>query len=148
MKKLIIAVVATTISIPSVAHSQQTSYYQTCTAYRESYTPGYYDQNGNYIRGNVYTQSYNVPCGSNGTYYSRPVVQQVPRQRVCNPTAGALLGAGIAGAISGGGGYTNSGNWYRKYNKNKSSGGWSNTYKNNYSWQALGAGLGALAFSC
>lgn len=147
MKKVFSSLLVVGIALPTPIMAQQVNYYQTCTAYREVYVPGYYDQYGNYQSGRVNTQSYSVSCGS-GNYYAAPVAQRQYRQRNCNPTAGALLGAGIAGAISGGSGWSNSGSWSRKYRKNGSSGSWKSSNTNNYSWQSLGAGLGALAFSC
>lgn len=122
--------------------AQQVNNYAVCTQNQEVYQPGGYDRYGNYVAGGVRVQTYNVPC--NGTVSTYAPQQQ----RICNPTAGALLGAGIAGAIAGGSSRTWSGNWYNNYSRNSSSGGWSNTERNNYSWQALGAGLGALMFSC
>lgn len=148
MKKVFSSLLVVGIALPVPTMAQQVNYYQTCTAYREVYVPGYYDQYGYYQSGRVNTQSYSVPCGSNNYYSSSQQYRPVYRQRVCNPTAGALLGAGIAGAISGGSGWSNSGSSNHKYNKNGSSRSWKSTTTNNYSWQALGAGLGALAFSC
>lgn len=146
--------------LPTPVFAQQVNQFAVCTQNQEVYTPGRYDKFGNFVPGAVTVQTYNVPCnavnqgyrpanqyysngyaGNGGYGYYRP-------RRVCNPTAGALLGAGIAGAIAGGSSRTWSGNWYNNYSRNGSSGGWSNTESNNYSWQALGAGLGALMFSC
>lgn len=141
MKNLLLLLPLTLFVTP--VQAQQVNNYAVCTQNQEVYRPGGYDRYGNYVSGGVSVQTYNVPCGN--TYASAPVYQQ---QRICNPTAGALLGAGIAGAISGGNSRTWSGSWYNNYSRNSSSGGWSNTEKNNYSWQALGAGLGALMFSC
>jgi hypothetical protein len=163
MKKLISSLIVAGITLPIPVLAQQTNLYQVCTTYAENYSPGYYDSNGNYRQGNVNTQSYNTQCGT-GTYY-RPnnavaapyyaapvVVQPAPqpyyRQRVCNPTAGALMGAGLASALSGGGGWSNSGKWNRYYGRRYSAGSWSNSYRNNSGWTLFGAGLGALAFSC
>lgn len=143
MKHLLLLLPLTLASVS--VQAQQVNQYGVCTQYQEVYVPGGYDQYGNYYPGGVQTQSYNVPCGNmnagyGGNNYYRP--------RVCNPTAGALLGAGIAGAIAGGSSRSYSGNWYNTYSRDGSSGGWSNTEKNNYSWQTLGAGLGALMFGC
>lgn len=99
-------------TIPTQA--QQVNEYQTCTKYRETYVPGYYDSYGNYIAGSVRTQAYKVPCGpvsyQQVQYYSTPV--PAPRYYnngvYCNPTQsalGALLGGGVAASMSRGNGY-------------------------------------------
>ena len=102
---------ASLIAAPIPAFAQQTNIYQTCTNYQENYTPGYYDQNGNYVSGRVNTQRYNVPCGTGtyyrpngGTVYQSPVAAPVAQPgRYCSPartTLGGLLGGGIAAALS------------------------------------------------
>ncbi len=110
MKKLLLLpLFASLVSLP--VQGQQVNDYQTCIKYREVYNPGYYDRYGNYIQGNVSTQSYQVPCGNgpinyqprrNGyygnNYYGR---------RYCDPTQsalGALLGGGVGAALSRGDG--------------------------------------------
>ena len=157
--KLRALLLAGLISIPTSAFAQQTNTYQVCRQYKENYNPGFYNSNGNYVQGGIQTLELTVNCqtgevysskvysGSNGGYVAQPPVNYY-RRRNCNPTAGALLGAGIAGAISGGNIRSYNGSWNRSYSRNYSSGNWSNTYTNNYSWQTLGAGLGALMFSC
>lgn len=101
------------------AQSQQVNEYQTCTRYRETYVPGYYDSYGNYVSGSVRTQSYRVPCGP--VSYQQPVQQPqyytpapAPAPAYynngvyCNPTRsalGALLGGGVAASMSQGNGY-------------------------------------------
>lgn len=102
---------ASLILVPTSSFAQQTNIYSVCTNYQENYAPGYYDQYGNYVQGNVRTQRYNVQCGT-GTYYrpnggnvyqspvSAPVAQP---GRYCTParaTLGGLLGGGIAAALS------------------------------------------------
>jgi hypothetical protein len=133
--------------LPTPVVAQQVNQFGVCTQYQEVYTPGGYDQYGNYFPGGVSTQSYNVPC--NGSVVnSQPYYR--PRQRVCNPTAGAALGAGLAEALSGGRGWKSSSNWTRNYNRNSSSGSYNysnRNYKSN-GWSIFGAGLGALLFSC
>lgn len=117
MKNFIASVIAAGILIPTSAVAQQTNIYSVCTNYQENYSPGYYDQYGNYIQGNVNTQRYNVQCGT-GTYYRPNVgtVYQPPvaavsqpyygggyRRGYCSPartTLGGLLGGGIAAAVS------------------------------------------------
>lgn len=147
------------IASPTPVFAQQTNTYQVCRQYQENYVPGYYNNYGNYIQGGVQTTELTVNCQTGEVYSSRVYsgngggyVAQPPtnyyRRRTCNPTAGALLGAGIAGAISGGNSRTSSGSWNSSYGRNYSNSSWSNTYSNNYSWQALGAGLGALLFGC
>ena len=85
-------------------------------------------------------------------YYPNPPQQYYRR---CNPTAGALLGAGLASAITGnkysyGGNYSNNRNY--GYNGNSgysnSSGNWNNSGSNSSGWTMFGAGLGALLFGC
>jgi hypothetical protein len=105
MKKLFfLSLVLSLFPVP--VQAQQVNDYQICTKYREVYNPGYYDANGNYVQGNVLTQSYQVSCGpgpinqqSRGNdYYGR---------RYCDPTQsvlGALLGGGVGAALSRGDG--------------------------------------------
>ena len=105
MKKLLfLPLVLSLFSMP--VQAQQVNDYQICTKYREAYNPGYYDLNGNYVQGNISTQSYQVPCGSGpinhqsrgNDYYAR---------RYCDPTQsalGALLGGGVGAALSRGDG--------------------------------------------
>ncbi len=102
---------ASLIAAPIPAFAQQTNIYSVCTNYQENYIPGYYDQYGNYVQGNVNTQRYNVQCGT-GTYYrpnggnvyQSPVNAPVQQPgRYCSPartTLGGLLGGGIAAAVS------------------------------------------------
>ena len=106
MKKSFLAFSFLLLSLNCPVKAQQTNIYSVCTNYQENYLPGYYDQYGNYIQGNVNTQRYNVQCGT-GTYY-RPnggVVYQQPtyNRGYCPPartTLGALLGGGIAASVS------------------------------------------------
>ena len=144
---------------PTPVFAQQTNTFQVCRQYQENYVPGYYNNNGNYIQGGVQTTELTVNCqtgevysskvysGNGGGYVAQPPVNYY-RRRTCNPTAGALLGAGIASALSGGNGRTSSGSWNRFYDRNSSSGSWSNSYRNNNGWTLFGAGLGALLYSC
>jgi hypothetical protein len=151
MKIILSLLTASAVLIPTAAMSQQVNYYQTCTAYKEVYVPGYYDQYANYIQGRVNIQSYQTNCGSSQSYQSyQPQQQYYQRQRVCNPTAGAVMGAGLAEALSGGNGYKYTSNYNRNYNRNNSSGSYNYSYRNYKSngWTLFGAGLGALAFSC
>jgi len=111
--------------------AQQTNIYQVCRTYQENYSPGYYDRNGNYIPGNVNTNSYNTPCNNQtyyrpnngGEYYPPPVTQ--PRQVYCDTTR-SVLGAAIGGGL--GAIFTNPDT--RRYTI------------------PIGAGLGGLAIGC
>ena len=97
---LISAALFAPLSVVS-AKAQQTNIYQVCTTYQENYSPGYYDRYGNYVQGNVGTNSYNTPCGT-GTYYrpnnggvvyATPVVQPIQQPRRCAAAPiGAILG--------------------------------------------------------
>lgn len=156
MKKFLGILVSTAVLTPSVAFSQQTNTYQVCRQYQENYVPGHYSSNGSYKQGGVYTVELTVNCTTGQVYSSRPFnsgnyVAQPPvyenRRRNCNPTTGALIGAGLAGVL-GGNTRTNSGSWSSVYGRNYTNTNWSNTYQNGYSWQTLGAGIGALLFSC
>jgi hypothetical protein len=157
MKKLLSSLIAISVFTPLTASAQQMNIYQVCHTYQEQYTPGYYTNNGSYVQGGVYTVKNTVNCQTGEVYASQPynggrnyyqpqVVYQ--RRRVCNPVAGGLLGAGIASALSGGSGWNNSGSWNRYYGRNRSSGSWSSSYRNNNGWIYFGSGLGALMFSC
>jgi hypothetical protein len=156
MKLLISSTLLLGLSFPVSAFAQQTNTYQVCHTYQEQYTPGYYTNNGSYVQGGVYTIKNTVNCQTGEIYSSQPynggnTVYQPPvyqRQRVCNPTAGALLGGGLANALSGGSGWKNSSNWSRYDSRNYSSGKWSSSYTNKNGWTEFGAGLGALIFGC
>jgi hypothetical protein len=104
MKKLLLLLPFTLFSVP--VHAQQTNIYQVCTTYQENYAPGYYDQYGNYVQGNVGTNSYNTQCGTGtyyrpnngGTVYASPVSQPVQQPYYSNNTcAAAPLGAILGG---------------------------------------------------
>jgi len=111
MKKLLLIplLFAPIFSVP--AKAQQTNIYQVCTTYQENYAPGYYDRYGNYVQGNVNTQSYNTQCGT-GTYYrpnnggavyatpvTTPVAQPYYRRCAAAPL-GAILGGLGAYAVT------------------------------------------------
>jgi hypothetical protein len=100
MKKLLLLLPLTFLPVP--VQAQQTNIYQVCRTYQENYAPGYYDQYGNYVQGNVNTNAYNTQCGT-GTYYrpnnggavyATPVVQPVAQPQTC---AAAPLGAILGG---------------------------------------------------
>jgi hypothetical protein len=156
MKILISSLIAIGVLSPITVSAQQLNTYQVCHTYQEQYAPGYYANNGSYVQGGVYTIKNTVNCQTGEVYSSQPyrgggnVSYQQPyyRQRNCNPAAGALLGGGLANALSGGGGWKNSGSWNRYYGRNYSAGKWSNSYTNKNGWTAFGAGLGSIIFSC
>ena len=90
MKNLLLILPLTLLSVP--VHAQQTTVYQVCTNYQENYNRGYYDQNGNYVQGNINTNRYNTQCGpGNGgnVGYAQPIQQ---RQPCSTATLGALIG--------------------------------------------------------
>ena len=105
IKKLLLILPLTLFSVPVKA--QQTNIYQVCTSYAENYSPGYYDQYGNYRQGNVNTQSYNTQCGT-GTYYrpnnavSAPYYASPVSQPVQQPYYNRSCAAAPIGAILGG----------------------------------------------
>ena len=131
--------------LPTPVVAQQVNQFGVCVQYQEVYTPGGYDQYGNYFPGGVNTQSYNVPCNqvnsgwrpsnqyyngggyngyNNGSgYYGRRTNPN------CNPSR-TLLGAIIGGAI---------GRSMTSTNNNRNNRGWAT---------ALGAGIGGLTFAC
>jgi hypothetical protein len=149
MKKLISSLLVIGVLAPITVSAQQVNTYGVCRQYQEVYTPGGYDQYGNYFPGGVNTQSYNVPCNqvnsgwrpsnqyyngggyygrgyngyNNGGYYGRRTNPN------CNPTR-TLLGAVVGGAI---------GRSMTSTNNNRNNRGWAT---------ALGAGLGGLTFAC
>jgi hypothetical protein len=141
MKKLLLLLPL--VFLPTPVMAQQVNQYGVCTQYQEVYVPGGYDQYGNYYSGGVQTQSYNVPCNQVSGGNWNPTYQ---RQRVCNPAAGAAMGAGLAEALSGGNGYR----YNSDYSRNRSSGSYNYSYRNYNSngWSLFGAGLGALMYSC
>ena len=129
MKKLLLLLPLTLFSVPAPLQAQQVNVYQGCIV--ESYYPAHYDRYGNFVQAGV-SRSF-TPC---------------QQQRNCNPEAGALLGAGIAGAIVGGDTQTYTNSWSNNYSRNNSSGSSTSRYSRNNYWGALGAGAGALLFGC
>ena len=138
--------------LPAPVVAQQVNQFGVCVQYQEVYTPGGYDQYGNYFPGGVNTQSYNVPCNqvnsgwrpsnqyyngggqygnNNGGYYGNNNSGYYGRRTNpnCNPTR-TILGAVVGGAI---------GRSLTGTNNNRNNRGWAT---------ALGAGLGGLTFSC
>ena len=132
--------------LPAPVVAQQVNQFGVCVQYQEVYTPGGYDQYGNYFPGGVSTQSYNVPCNqvnsgwrpsnqyyngggqygnNNGGYYGNNNSGYYGRRTNpnCNPTRTAL-GAVVGGAI---------GRSLTGTNNNRNNRGWAT---------ALGAGLG------
>jgi hypothetical protein len=158
MKLFISSTLLLGLSFPVSAFAQQTNTYQVCHTYQEQYSPGYYTNNGSYVQGGVYTVKNTVNCQTGQVYSSQPYnggntvyqPQVYQRQRVCNPSAGAAMGAGLAEALSGGTGWKSGSSWTRNYNRNSSSGSYNysnRNYKSN-GWTLFGAGLGALMYSC
>jgi hypothetical protein len=130
MKKLLLLLPLTLFSVPAPLQAQQVNVYQGCIV--ESYYPAHYDRYGNFVQAGV-SRSF-TPC---------------QQQRNCNPEAGALLGAGIAGAIVGGDTETRTSSWSNNYSRrDNSSGSSTSRYSRNNYWQSLGAGAGALLFGC
>ena len=131
--------------LPAPVVAQQVNQFGVCVQYQEVYTPGGYDQYGNYFPGGVSTQSYNLPCNqvnsgwrssnqyyNNGGYYRRGYYGGYYGRRTnpnCNPTRTAL-GAVIGGAI---------GRSMTSTRNNRNNRGWAT---------ALGAGIGGLTFAC
>lgn len=116
--------------LPGSVQAQQVNQFGVCTQNQEVYTPGGYDQYGNYVPGGVSVQSFNVPCNQINQGW-RPTNQYYGYGRRtnpnCNPTRtvlGAVLGGAIGRAAA-------------------------SAYPQNYGWAtALGASIGGLSFSC
>jgi hypothetical protein len=148
MKQLLITSLILPIAFAMPSKAQVNVYNESyCYVNTEQYVPGYYDAYGRYVGGYVQRTRNQVPCNGNVSY-QQPYYYQ--RQRVCNPVAGAAMGAGLAEALSGGRGYKYNSNWNRNYNRNSSSGNYNYSYRNYKSngWTLFGAGLGALMYSC
>ena len=142
MKKLFLLLPLTLFSVP--VQAQQVNQFAVCTQNQEVYSPGGYDQYGNYVPGGVSVQTYNVPCnnvnqgwrpanqyyGYGGGYrygYGYGYGYGRRSNPYCNPTRtalGAVMGGAIGRAAA-------------------------SAYPQNYGWAtALGASLGGLAFAC
>ena len=149
MKKFILSALILPFAFATPSQAQVNVYGESyCYVNTEQYVPGYYDNYGRYVGGYVNRTRNQVPCNGNVTYQQPQ--QYYQRQRVCNPTAGAAMGAGLAEALSGGNGWKSSSSWTRNYNRNSSSGSYNysnRNYKSN-GWTLFGAGLGALMYSC
>ncbi len=148
MKKFILSALLLPFAFATPSQAQVSVYGESyCYVNTEQYVPGYYDNYGRYVGGYVNRTRNQVPCNG-GVSYQQPNYNQ--RQRVCNPAAGAAMGAGLAEALSGGRGYKYNSNWNRNYNRNSSSGNYNYNYRNYSSngWTLFGAGLGALMYSC
>ncbi len=133
MKKLLLLLPLLFLPTPVVA--QQVNQFGVCTQYQEVYTPGGYDQYGNYSSGGVSTQSYNVPCNQvnsgwrpSNQYYNNGGYGRATNPN-CNPTR-TLLGAALGGAI---------GRSMTSTPNNRNNRGWAT---------ALGASIGGLVFAC
>jgi hypothetical protein len=123
--------------LPTPVVAQQVNQFGVCTQYQEVYTPGGYDQYGNYFPGGVSTQAYNVPCNQVNSGW-RPTNQYYNNNsgyvgRATNPNCNPIrtaLGAVLGGAI---------GRSMTSTSNNRNNRGWAT---------ALGASIGGLAFSC
>ena len=151
MKKFLIASLLIPFAFSTPTQAQQVNVYgeNYCYVNTERYIPGYYDNYGNYVSGYVKRTRNRVGCNGNVSY-QQPYYnsQYYQRSRVCNPWAGAAMGAGLADVISGGSGWKSSSSWSRKYNRKGSSGSYNYSNQNNGGWTLFGAGLGALMYSC
>ena len=148
MKLLPLTLLLPLVFTPVSTQAQQVNQFGVCVQYQEVYTPGGYDQYGNYFPGGVNTQSYNVPCNqvnsgwrpsnqyyngggygrgynryNNGGYYGRRTNPN------CNPTR-TILGSVLGGAI---------GRSLTSTRNNRNNRGWAT---------ALGASIGGLTFAC
>jgi hypothetical protein len=153
MKHLLTLSLLLPFAFVTPTQAQQVNVYGESYCYTniEQYVPGYYDSYGRYIPGYVNRNRQQVPCNNNVVVNQQP--QQYYRQRVCNPNNaayGALVGGGLAEALSGGRGYKYNSNYNRTYNRNSSSGSYNYSYRNYKSngWAAFGIGMGGLLFSC
>jgi len=150
MKHLLTLSLLLPFAFVAPTQAQQVNVYGESYCYTnvEQYVPGYYDAYGRYIPGYVNRARNRVPCGDNVVVNPQPYYNQQPyyRQRVCNPTAGAAVGYGLATALSGQTGY----NYNSNYTRNRNSGSYNYSYgnKRSNSWGIFGAGIGALMFSC
>jgi hypothetical protein len=147
MRKLLVSSLLLPFLFVSPSQAQQVNVYSENYCYMnvEQYVPGYYDFYGRYIPGYVNRTRNRVSCNNvsvNQQPYYRP--------RVCNPAAGAAMGAGLAEALSGGNGWRSSSSWNRNYNRRSASGSYNYSNRNYASngWTLFGAGLGALMYSC
>jgi hypothetical protein len=144
MKKLLLLLPLTFLSVPTLPVQAQQVYYSVCKVVTK--LPGYYDSYGNYYAGG--TQESTIPCNQvNGGNWNQTYQQP---QRVCNPTAGAAMGAGLAEALSGGNGYRYNSDYSRNGSLGNYNGSSNYSYRNYKSngWSLFGAGLGALMYSC
>lgn len=149
MKRFILSALLLPFTFATPSQAQVNVYGESyCYVNTEQYVPGYYDNYGRYVGGYVNRTRNQVPCNG-GVSYQQPQ-QYYQRQRVCNPAAGAAMGAGLAEALSGGRGYKYNSNYNRNYNRNSSSGNYNYSYRNYKSngWTLFGAGVGALMYSC
>lgn len=97
-------VISLLLAAPSLTRAQVVTDFPVCVNYRERYEGGGYDAYGNYVRGVVITERYNVDCGSavNGNGAPRRIYRSNPLNPNCNPTRTILagtLGAGIGAAF-------------------------------------------------
>ena len=109
MKKLLLLLPITFLSIPTSIHAQQVTEFEECSRTREVYVPGYYDRYGNYQQGYVNTEKYNVPCNNGYERYNRNNSNYNRNSGIsCDPSKtilGGILGGGVAASMSRGDGY-------------------------------------------
>jgi hypothetical protein len=159
MKHLLTLSLLLPFAFVAPTQAQQVNVYaeRYCYTNIEQYVPGYYTNYGNYVGGYVNRTRNRVPCGENVSVNQQPYYNNngggYYRRRTCNPNNaayGAILGGGLAEALSGGNGWKSSSNWTRNYSGGSSSGSYNysnRNYKSN-GWSLFGAGLGALMYSC
>lgn len=99
MKYFLLLLTPLLIQLPTEA--QQTNIYPVCRDYVEKYKPGYYDSNGNYVRGRVETFEETFPCPNQGPvgYQQNGYVQRCGAPAAVT-TLGGLIGGGIAAVSS------------------------------------------------
>ena len=83
--------------LPTSTLAQQRIYNESyCYENVEEYIPGYYDNNGEYVRGYLNTGRRRVPCGYTSYEYYQPNQNRYQSKRCVTGGLGAVLG-GIAG---------------------------------------------------
>jgi len=150
MKKLLLSLIFT---LPTAAAVPAQAQYvgPACVDIRRVNVPGGYDNYGNYYPPTTRAVQTTVPCnyGINNYNYQYYQGNQYYQQPVQTCTGvGAAIGAGVAGAITGGTNYTNRGSYNNTYTRNSSSGSWSRSWTNNNYASLLGAGIGTLLLGC
>ena len=87
---------STLLLLPTSALAQQRVYNESyCYENVEEYIPGYYDNNGEYVRGYLNTGRRRVPCGHTSYEYYQPNQNKYQSKKCVTGGLGAILG-GIA----------------------------------------------------